>query len=1235
MSSSSELPELRNAFDRFSVWILARHVTNLNANIRFVQGKNVHQYLRKYVLALISDEKNGEFNLAVLEFHLTKAQFESVLGNTREQEIAQITRYCNVPSNFSVQHYLYIHNEWPPLDRAQEKVHGIRLLKNSDLYLVDLSLMATNALCLISAAREQNEANIKNVYDIAVDSSGQSIREMIQLLTEAITDRPPVESLPEKTHYPIDAKPVNGIKLEDLFALMKTCENRAPLGLFLVRQAKLKHITLYIKSCCVERLEDVTQDTWFLVSETIPFETMFQYHATVHEVAYVKDYGMVFWIRSRGWPTPIGKHFTISCWNEYDSIPPAPCWLNVLVSNVSDGSTTYLQRVAASIKHVDPFQLFAQLQAVDAVNVLQQPHTSMLDKVYSLFGARSYEVKKIVATVPLVLLIDHAIADNGSDFIAQMLVRFLNALDGTVCQRMTVWIVGNDLLWTRVTSSCKHYAVKHSMPTLEDEQWRECLARMISNGNYNMGTLTETIVASNSRNMGRDLFGNVFILTILAEAINDHIDSEEHKTQSYWWIDAIEQYIWKFIAPPESRELEELEQNCYERIFDNSTDHPKTNSAQSRIKHRTLQMLLAAKYLTKHWQLIDIANYQRIGYGIMDLLLFRHSTVAIAVLHHDVESVRQSTPEELRSISDCLQRNLLHVVQNSKVIADILLAAGVSIDQQCAAQLNNWTPLQAAMERNDWSLVDRLLANGAKMPSKDTKLHSMSQSELSELFGDCISDNCRILIEWILENRPDYQINQQNVFCLSAYEEFDTDLLFRVLTVAKEQGLATREPPYRYIFDNSALDNAVEDDRIELAIFLVEQLHFDPTDAFLELRARYQQNARLKEYKQLFELCKGGELAKVRSMIENDGLDPRYEYDGSNLFIQAASSGNVELIRYLFEVHGFDERLDHCDEHGSSAMFQALAEGYQAIVQFLLNHNAKVKSSWVSDFPDLLPHDAVHVDTEDFLSLIACGRKQLERLTINYGRFESGELLLHCYIRYVNEPDEETFRFLLSQYDNVDVRTDVNSELRHGETPLHIAFQNGNKRCREILLELGADIYAKSLQHELTSLHYAIMGGADKSLIQRLIEVYGFDVNMRDARGRSISFYMPLNSELYHWLIDRYHFDPCARDSNGQTVLHHRVIRNSFFARTEIEYLLRMPQFSQTNTDKRGRLPLHYAVEANNLAIVQLLVKYRSNLNNIPDCDGVTPVQMAYNLNHSTICDLFQSLTNEHSDHVG
>ncbi|XP_041760871.1 uncharacterized protein LOC121587788 [Anopheles merus] len=1231
MSRASELRELRNTFDRFSVWILLRHAASSAASVNLIHGKNVHPDLCNYMVALTRTENNGILELAILEHHLTKAQFEAVPEDARNETIDRMVHFSNVPSSqCSVQYYLHITNEWPTL---QSVASPMILLRNRDLHSFDISSITTSDLCAISAARELSDARNRNVLDVG-SCSGHTIRQVFQrILSKSDTMVSQADSPHTPAQFPIDARSVNGIKLEDLTALLNANERREgppPLGLFLVRQANLEAIRLYVKKCCVDQLKDVTHSTWFLVSETIPFETNFPDHATVHEVAYVTDYGLVFWLRSRGPPTPVATHFTVSCWDEYDAVPPAPGWLNILVSNSSDGSTTYLEHLAASAKRTNPFQSIILLQAIDMMEVLLQPLLSWFDKLCQLIDAQQSEhTRHVVDTVSVILLVDHAIADDGSDLMAEAFVQFFNAInDSTIQRRVTVWIAGDDVLWTRFAANCKHSAMKYTMPKLnDDEQWQKWLSRMLpKDSKVDAKLALRNITANNGPLDGLPCFGTIFACTVLAEYITDRADDMVNGKLCCWWIDAMEHYVWKHIVPAGSNELQQLEEYCYERVFLPSTDHTKHFSSHSRIKHRTLQTLLAVQHLVKHPKLIKLAHFQRVGHDIIDLLLFRYSTVGIAVLHHHLDPVRQSSVEELRSITDCLQRNLLHVVHGSKEIADLLLSAEVPLEQQCVGQLNHWTPILAAIERKDWPLVDRLLAKGAKLSPRQAKLHPMPVSELEELVCDCIAENCTTLIVWVLENRPDYRITQQNVYTLSVYEEFDADLLFRLLTLAEEQGLTGRDP-YRYIFDNSALDNAVEDERFELANFLVERLHFEATDAFNELRQQYEQNPQFNDYKRLHSLCRDGAFAMVRQMIEEKCLDAQQEYDGSNIFIQAASSGNLELVQYLCETHGFHARIDDRDEHGFTAMRQAMVQGHQPIVLFLRKHNATVNPSWMQQSSNVSAVDDSEIDTEDFLALIACDRERLARLSIDYNRYEGGELLLHCYIRYVDEPDDDIFRFLLAQYDNVDIRTDVSSELRCGETPLHLAYQSGNKRCREILLASGADIYAKSLRHGLTTLHFAVMGSAEKEIIEQLLDVYGFDVNTRDERGRTISFYMPVKSKLYHWLIERYQFDPCAADNNGQTVLHHRVIKNSFFARAEIEFLLQTLQVPQSHTDARGRLPLHYAVEADNCPIVRLLLKYRQDLCNVPDSKGLTVVQIAQHLPHdSATGNLFRLL---------
>lgn len=226
------------------------------------------------MVALTRTENNGILELAILEHHLTKAQFEAVPEDARKETIDRMMHFSNVPSSqCSVQYYLHIANDWPTL---QSVASPMILLRNSDLHSFDISSITTSDLCAISAARELSDARNRNVLDVG-SCSGHTIRQVLQqVLSKSDTMVPQADSPHTPAHFPYDARSVNGIKLQDLTALLNANEGRGgppPLGLFLVRQANLEAIRLYVKKCCVDQLKDVTHSTWFLVSETIPFET--------------------------------------------------------------------------------------------------------------------------------------------------------------------------------------------------------------------------------------------------------------------------------------------------------------------------------------------------------------------------------------------------------------------------------------------------------------------------------------------------------------------------------------------------------------------------------------------------------------------------------------------------------------------------------------------------------------------------------------------------------------------------------------------------------------------------------------------------------------------------------------------------------------------------------------------------------------------------------------------------
>uniref|UniRef100_A0A182JAT2 Uncharacterized protein n=1 Tax=Anopheles atroparvus TaxID=41427 RepID=A0A182JAT2_ANOAO len=1232
MMSSSGEAELRDAFDRFSLWTLVRHVDTA-ATVNLIWCGSIQPNLRNYMLAVAIDRDSGGTEHTLLEHYLTKTQYLEVSQRAREDAKRNIGSFLNVPSNTAFVHYVHVTNEQPTVEVNQP---GITLLKTADMTVGNRSSIPSHILCAISIAREMEGAHERNVYGMCFSNGKTMRKELLEGLSNVVQCVPDVP--PCKPQYCVDALPMNSINLDELAKDLGTSSNGgAPLGLFLVRQGVLDDVKRYLKRNCVDRLEDVTADTWFLVSETVPFDAHFREHASVHEVAQLKDYGVILWQRSRGIPTPIGKYFCNFFWDQYDSVPPAPGWLNVLVSNETDGSTTYMQKLVISTSETDPFRMVAVLQAIEMMDVLRQRNSSTLDKLCALFGAHTDIERNAVDRGYLLLVVDHAIEDNGMGFPAQELVDFFNMIDKHRTHRLKVWVVGNDRLWERIAINCNHGSIKYVMPPLDERGRKECLSLLLNEPIPDVESVVRCVEKQNSTKVKRGITENVFFLAALADTINGN--KQENVTPAYWWIEVLERFVWKHFVPEGSSELATLEEECYNRFVSLPETLTPLPSAGGLFKHRTLVKLLAAKYLVQRPHMIDVETYRLFGHELLDLLLFRHSPVGIAVLQNDIDTVRMwhtNSPDTLLTATDCLQRNLLHVVHESKEIEQLLLSAGVAMEQQCV-QLKNWTPLQVADDRGDWPLVDRLLANGAKMPADDLRLHKMTLSELQGVFSDCIRQGCESLIQWICDHRSDYLISQEDVYTMVVMQEFNDQLRFRLLAQAVDQRLPERDPePYQYIWYNTALDSAVEDDRYDLAAFLVEKLHFPPTESFYAMQKQSLEGngTELDDYKTLYKVCAEGNMVETKRMIQEKGLDPTQNYGGTNLFIQAAGSGNLELVRFLYELHAFKERLNEEDEHGNTAMSRAMQRGCDGTVHFLYECGAVVNPALTRSYPGELPEDAISIDTEDFGSLITLKKHKLEQLNIDYNRLDDGDLLLHFYIGYVDEPDESTFRYLLAQYADVDIRT---SPHRGGITPLHVALKFGNERCAEILIEAGADVHAKSLDEQTSSLHFAIMGGIGKPMLARLIEQYGVDVNTRDQLGRTVAFHLPPDRSFYHWLIHRYGLDVYARDYSGDTILHYQVQKGTFFGRSMIEFLLTVLQISQGLTNNVGRLALHCAVEAANLEIVRLLIKYRPDLVDVPDGQGLTALQLARNGgNRLAIKELLESIssveapTNEH-----
>ncbi|XP_035780132.1 uncharacterized protein LOC118460146 isoform X1 [Anopheles albimanus] len=1205
-------PELRNAFDRFSLWILSQYLTT-KSGIKLVSGARIKDELRNHLVALIVSEAGTPIELHLLDHHLTQWQYEQ--GSSRklsEGNLATICAYFDLAPLTTAHYYVSIGRAFIMPDSS--------VIKCGAIDPPFLQLIPQNVLSVISCIRELPDAKTKSAYE-RIFCNGRTLREHLQHAIEQQMQTTE-EGKPEPRLYFTEALPKCGVELEALATAFAAHEGTAAsLGLLIIRQGSLEHINRYIKKNCVEREEDVTSSTWVLISDMVPFETSFPTHSTVHEVAYLEDYGLVFWLRSKGdRKTEILQYFTVGPFRELDDVPPAPGWLNVLTANETNGCTTYLRNLRITSQRTDFFRAIAHWDACEAIELLIQRTDARSEKerfddiLCKLFGATTEDERFAARNGQMLLLIDHATEDCCSLAMMESLIKWLNIVDHSISDRLTVWIVGDDQFWKAIVTHSHHMAVRHSMPLLNEQEQRECLSTLLPTACSNdVDTILRYATESNCRKHGAKLRANVFFLVALAQAF-DHPPTLQ--PASYSWIELMERLVWNHLAAPaDSERLVHLEKECFSKVTGNIEPHSPMDGEKRFYKHRTLLTFLATSYLHRHPERIDLEAYRAVDKDMLDQLLFRHSDLALAILRQNVEQVRnmvrQEIPDSLHSHTDHLQRNLLHILRESVEIADMLLDTNaLPLEQRCS-QLNNWTPLDMVDDREDWPIVDRLLAKGASVSATNAlKLRTMSPSQLSEVFNVCTGNNCVALVEWILQHRPDYQISQFDLYCLSVHQEFDRDLTFRLLALAKQQGLPEREPiPYRFIWDNSALDNAVEDWRYELAAYLVEHLAFEPTEDFRRLEVAASTEVKSENaYELLNQLYDRGKLSEMYRLIEEKQLDP------CNLFVRAASRGDLPVTQTLFENYSLAQRfIDHENDHGQRALVEAQQNGHHEVARFLhevcgANLDAREPH-----------HHKLDDAAEDFESIMALDLEKLKQCRIDYTqRFEYGESYLHYYIRNNDAPDEAIFRYLLSRYTTVDIRCE-------GETALHTALACGNELCVRLLIERGSNLYATGEKDQLTSLHFAAMGGK-QTLIDQLIMQYGFDVNIRDQKGRTIAFYLPTCHRLFRYLIDRYKLDVFGCDNEGLTLLHASVLSDSYFATLKVEFVVRQLQFPQTLTDKNGRLALHCAVQTRSTSMVSLLLKYRSDLFLVPDSNGVSSLQLAQSMNLQHVVRMFQSL---------
>jgi ankyrin repeat protein len=196
----------------------------------------------------------------------------------------------------------------------------------------------------------------------------------------------------------------------------------------------------------------------------------------------------------------------------------------------------------------------------------------------------------------------------------------------------------------------------------------------------------------------------------------------------------------------------------------------------------------------------------------------------------------------------------------------------------------------------------------------------------------------------------------------------------------------------------------------------------------------------------LYNAIATNNLDEVISLIENEeGLSHSHAYDYSSPLMQAAESGNLEIVRYLLD-RGYCSIDDGNDETWFSPLIVSSENGHVEITELLLKHGADVSRQY---------------------------EKEVESDETNATCQEQGYPLTLA----VENGHMEIVRLLLEHRANPEcVRFNYDGQWNSEETPLLLALQRNSFDMAELLLKYGADVDSECLisDESHTPLSYAV-----------------------------------------------------------------------------------------------------------------------------------------------------------------
>lgn len=337
----------------------------------------------------------------------------------------------------------------------------------------------------------------------------------------------------------------------------------------------------------------------------------------------------------------------------------------------------------------------------------------------------------------------------------------------------------------------------------------------------------------------------------------------------------------------------------------------------------------------------------------------------------------------------------------------------------------------------------------------------------------------------------------------------------------------------------------------------------------------------------------------------------RKDEEGATILHHIAQSDKEDLLKFIIEqgvkkrnpVHLSDGKVI-IDLKGRSLLHYAAQSETSNCLRFLMNQLERDKSKYAIDLGQ-----EINMQDED-------GNTPLH-YAASKGNWGCVELLCQkgANIYHANEDGMNPLHIaslhghvtcakLLIFY-NRGKQDYVNSKTNTGETPLHLAINENNEDCAELLQNTGANIYACS-NAGANILHYGAQGGKRclKLAIAAMRSFNGvYGINACDEYGRT-PLYLTRDRECFELLVqngaDFINERKLVHDNYGKTILHYIAASDDI---NFMEFILNELEKHKINInqeinrkDSSDRMPLYYAVNQERLNMVNMLLNINSQL---------------------------------------